>query len=871
MSVVIGVPAAGAARTVAVMLLALLWMQVETASAQDARVYRDRVEPHWFADGTRFWYRLELADRKSEFVVVNAVNGTRQPAFDHALAATLISAKTGREHTKDQLPVQSIEFPQNSDDATDSPSDPAVQARPTVILSGQAGRFRFDQSKGELTVLDMPDTAGEQSLFMPPRPSGSSTRDTQIVLTNRLDHPIELFWISPESEERTYGRIANGETREQHTFVGHVWMVRRNDGSPIGCFEASESGAPIVISASTKTERDSRSTRPGRRRRPQDAPQLSRSPDGLTDVFVREHNLWLKPAAPEAPEAPLTTDATADHTFRCDAQRARLMNLDYERPEAPEADPDVRWSPDSKFLLAFQTTQVAEPKVWYVESTPTDQLQPKLHSYPYLKAGDPIPTATPRLFHAADKREIAVSNELFETPWSLDFVRWDNDGSRFWLRYNARGHQVARLLEVTCATGAVRAIIDESSRTFIHYSADGKSELRWLKDNSVLWASERSGWNHLYRYDLATASVTNAVTSGEWNLRRIEHLDEESGHIWFYAVGIRKDQDPCHEHFCRARLDGTELVVLTDGDGMHAIEWSPDRKWLIDRYSRVDLPPVTELRNAADGSLVVRLEVADASELVAQRGGLPRRFTAMGRDGATDIWGILHLPKDYKPDHKYPVIEQIYAGPHDYHVPKTFRPSYQASSFCDLGFIVVQIDGMGTAWRSKAFHDVCFQNLKDAGFPDRIAWMKAAAIEFPGMDLDRVGIFGGSAGGQNAMAALLWHNDFYKAAVADCGCHDNRMDKIWWNEQWMGYPVGPEYSASSNMENAHLLQGHLMLVVGEMDRNVDPATTTQVVRKLIAAGKDFDFVLIPGAGHGACETPWGRQRRADFFVRHLKP
>ena len=183
--------------------------------------------------------------------------------------------------------------------------------------------------------------------------------------------------------------------------------------------------------------------------------------------------------------------------------------------------------------------------------------------------------------------------------------------------------------------------------------------------------------------------------------------------------------------------------------------------------------------------------------------------------------------------------------------------------------IVVQIDGMGTAWRSKEFHDVCFKNLRDAGFPDRIAWMKAAAKEYPQFDLSRVGIYGGSAGGQNAMAALLWHNDFYKVAVADCGCHDNRMDKIWWNEQWMGWPVDDSYKQNSNMENAHLLKGQLMLTLGELDRNVDPASTTQVVRQLIKHNKDFEFVLVAGAGHGAGESPWAARKRLNFFKRHL--
>ena len=278
---------------------------------------------------------------------------------------------------------------------------------------------------------------------------------------------------------------------------------------------------------------------------------------------------------------------------------------------------------------------------------------------------------------------------------------------------------------------------------------------------------------------------------------------------------------------------------------------------------------VRELRDSKTGELITPLGRQNTKQQFGKR-KLTERFVAKGRDGETDIWGIIHWPINFDSAKKYPVVENIYAGPHDQHVPKSFRTGYgHRHRIADAGMIVVQIDGMGTAWRSKKFHDVCFKNLRDAGFPDRIAWLKAAAEKFPQMDLSRVGIYGGSAGGQNAMAALLWHNDFYKVAVADCGCHDNRMDKIWWNEQWMGWPVDDSYQKNSNMENAHLLKGKLMLTLGELDQNVDPASTTQVVGKLIEHDKDFEFVLIPGKGHGAGESPWAAKKRLNFLKEHL--
>ena len=288
-------------------------------------------------------------------------------------------------------------------------------------------------------------------------------------------------------------------------------------------------------------------------------------------------------------------------------------------------------------------------------------------------------------------------------------------------------------------------------------------------------------------------------------------------------------------------------------------------------YSRVDLPAVHELRRSSDGTLVSELEQANWNDLRKTGWRPPERLVAKGRDGATDIFGVIHRPTNFDPARKYPIIEYIYAGPHDSFVPKRFSPLHGGwvQEMTELGFVVVQMDGMGTSNRSKKFHDVCWKNLGDAGFPDRIAWIKAAAAKYPQLDLARVGIYGGSAGGQNSARAMLAHGDFYKAAVSDCGCHDNRMDKIWWNEQWMGWPVGPHYDEQSNVTQAKHLRGKLMLVVGELDRNVDPATTLQLANALEMADKDYELLIVTGAGHGACETPYGKRRRADFFVRHL--
>ncbi len=326
-------------------------------------------------------------------------------------------------------------------------------------------------------------------------------------------------------------------------------------------------------------------------------------------------------------------------------------------------------------------------------------------------------------------------------------------------------------------------------------------------------------------------------------------------------------KDPYFVHYYRINFDGTGLTTLTTADANHVVNFSPDRAYYVDTYSRVDLPPVSELRR---GGRLARRAAGAADIAALKKAGWkpPEVFVAKGRDGKTDIWGVILRPTNFDPAKKYPVIENIYAGPQGSFVPKSFAAFSGMQATAELGFIVVQIDGMGTNNRSKAFHDVAWKNLGDAGFPDRILWHKAVAAKYPYYDITRVGLYGTSAGGQNSLGGLLFHPDFYKAAVSSAGCHDNRMDKIWWNEQWMGWPIGPEYAASSNVDNAHRLQGKVLLVVGEMDNNVDPASTYQVVNQLIKHNKNFDLLVIPNALHTSGGA-YGDHKRYDFFVQHL--
>ena len=568
------------------------------------------------------------------------------------------------------------------------------------------------------------------------------------------------------------------------------------------------------------------------------------SPDGKYVAFIKNDNICVREVA-TGKETQLSQDGTPGNYYSS----------------------YIQWSPDSKLVAAFRIRPAQKRYVYYVESSPADQLQPKLHKQEYAKPGDELAFKVPCIYGVENGKRLIPSTDLFSHQYEIYALQWNSDSKGITFEYNERGHKVYRVLEVSAEDGSVRPLIEEKEekyvnypRIFRHFLADGKR---------IIWSSERDNYNHLYMYDRATARPTHQITRGEWYVREVQYVDEENQQIYFSANGMNKDEDPYLIHYYRIGFDGKGLTALTPEEGMHKAWYSSDYKYLVDVYSKVDQAPVAVVRSAADGKIVMPLEKADIAQLTANGWKAPEVFTAKGRDGKTDMWGIIYRPSNFDPAKKYPVIEYIYSGPGDQYVPKTFSSyNWWMTSLAELGFIVVQVDGMTTSFRSKEFEEVCYKNLKDAGLPDHIAWIKAAAQKYPYMDIDRVGIFGCSAGGQESTTAVLLHPEFYKAAYSACGCHDNRMDKIWWNELWMGYPVDDSYKECSNVENAHLLQRPLMLVVGEMDDNVDPASTMQVVNALIKANKDFELVVIPDAHHTMGED-FGEHKRYDFFVRNL--
>ncbi len=603
------------------------------------------------------------------------------------------------------------------------------------------------------------------------------------------------------------------------------------------------------------------------------------SPDSSLVAFIRNDNVFI--AKPDGTQArALSTEGTLSHYFSS----------------------YIQWSPDSRYIAVNRIRPIDKRYVYYVESSPADQLQPILHKQEYAKPGDELAQKTPYIFEVATGHTVTPAHELIANHYALDGPRWRKDSQGIRFEYNQRGHQLYRVYEMT-VQGDIRTLIEERADTYVRYSNNFRRDLRG--DSLILWLSERDGYPHLYLFDTATpaksrktvkstssssrpslGSMSNVfavvsssfecpsrqLTSGPWCVRRVLHIDEAKGLLIFTANGRNPDEDPYHIHYYRMNLDGTGLIDLTPEAANHNARFNSDYTAFIDTYSTADTPPVTKVRSVS-GDLVATqattLATADITDLLTAGWVTPEIFVAPGRDGVTPMWGIIQRPTHFDPSKKYPIIEYIYAGPGDSYVPKSFQPSnYYTTALAELGFIVVQLDAMGTSNRGKKFEEICYKNLKDAGFPDRIAWIKAAAAKYPYMDIDRVGIYGCSAGGQESTGAVLFHGDFYKAAYSACGCHDNRMDKIWWNEQWMGYPVDSSYIECSNVENAYRLERPLMLVVGELDDNVDPASTMQVANALIKANKPFELVVIPGAHHTVGEA-YGEHKRFDFFVKHL--
>jgi len=624
-------------------------------------------------------------------------------------------------------------------------------------------------------------------------------------------------------------------------------------------------------------------------RRPQRNRSALRSPDSKWEAFRRDYNLFVR-STDTGQEIQLSHDGEMLYDYASSLPGPTEITA-IEKGIAAQIDSGISgdWSPDSKKIMACRIDQRKSGWFHQVKSVPDQGIRPTLYSFVYPLAGEPnVPAAEFHIFDIEKQTQVKIDTDplpmlYYEYPPS---VRWKKDSSSFSFIQRERGYKVARLRETDAATGKTRTIIEERSETCVDPLT---SYVDYLEDtNEIIWSSQRDGWCHLYLYDWKSGELKNQITKGDWVVRGIERVDEQARQVYFYASGREPllwvpagrgpsqgqacpragGGDPYLRHLYKINLDGTGLVLLTPGHGEHSVTFSPDSKYIIDTYSRVDFAPVTKLRRAADGQLICELEKADIEILLAEGWKWPEPFQAKARDDKTDIYGVLFRPTNFDPSKKYPIVECIYSGPQSFSTPKEFRPYYNAQSVAELGFLVVMVDGLGMGGRSKAFHDYSYKNLGDGGLPDHIAAMRQLAEKYPCMDLSRVGVYGGSAGGYDAAHALLTHPEFYKVAVATSGNHDHRLDKAWWVELWMGYPIGQHYIEQSNVTLANKLKGKLLLLHGDMDDNVHFCATMRFADALIKANKEFDMLIVPNGRHGLAGDYFDR-KRWDYFVKHL--
>jgi dipeptidyl-peptidase-4 len=596
------------------------------------------------------------------------------------------------------------------------------------------------------------------------------------------------------------------------------------------------------------------------------------SPDGKLAVFIRNDNLWLREAA-TGTERQLTTDGVKDFGYATD-------NAGWTKSDRPV----VTWSPDSKKIATYQQDQRGVGEMYLVE---TKVGHPTLQAWKYPLPGDDVvttiqrvvvqvdPPRVVRLRMAPDQHRTSPADDVKRRDGTIEDLQWSPDGSRLAFISTSRDHKHEVLRVANPDTGEVRDVLEETSPTQFE---SGNDRWKFLPGtNEVIWFSERDNWGQLYLYDLQSGKLKNRITSGEGNVTEILRVDEKNRALHFLGVGKEKGRDPYFRHLYRIGFDGKNQILLTPEDADHNVSLSPDGRFFVDSYSKPDVAPVTKLR-AADGRMVLALEKADISPLLATGWKPPMPFTVKARDGVTDLYGLMFRPTDLDPQHKYPVIDYIYPGPQTGSVgSRSFSPARgDHQALAELGFIVVMIDGMGTPNRSKKFHDAYYGDMGDNTLPDQMTGMKQLAERYAWIDIDRAGIWGHSGGGFAACDAMLRppFSDFFKVGISEAGNHDNRGYEDDWGERWQGLLVKNEdgssnYDSQANQNFARNLKGHLLLAHGTMDSNVPPYLTLLVVNELIKANKDFDLLLLPNRSHGFGSEPYMIRRRWDYFVRYL--
>jgi dipeptidyl aminopeptidase/acylaminoacyl peptidase len=594
------------------------------------------------------------------------------------------------------------------------------------------------------------------------------------------------------------------------------------------------------------------------------------SPDGARAAFIRDDNLWVRDLA-TGRETRLTSDGMKDFGYATD-------NAGWIRSDRPV----LLWSPDSKRIATFQQDQRGVGEMYLVH---TQVGHPSLEQWKYPLPGDSVVATIQRvIIDVAAARVVRLQmppdqhrstlcdHVVCRGEWAD--VEWTPDASHLVFVSTSRDHRHEWLRVADAATGAVRDVFDESVETFFE---SGAGRVNWHvlpATGEILWYSERSDWGHLYRYDLTTGRLRGQVTSGSWNVLQVLRVDAATHTVYFTGAG-REGGDPYFRRLYSVRLDGSHLTLLTPEDADHDVAMAPDGRSFVDSYSRPDVPPVSVLRDAT-GRLLLTLERADISRLTATGWRPPVPITVKARDGKTDLYGLLYRPVSFDSTRTYPIINHIYPGPQTGSVgSRSFSAARgDAQALAELGFVVVEIDALGTPLRSKSFHAAYYGDMGDNGLPDQVGAMRELARRYSWIDTTRAGIYGHSGGGYAAADAMLRYPDFFKVGVSEAGNHDNREYEDDWGEKWQGLLVRnadgtTSYDNQANQLQAGRLQGKLLIAYGTTDNNVPPDNSLLLVDELIKANKDFDLLALPNRRHGFGSEPYMIRRRWDYFVRYL--
>ena len=573
-------------------------------------------------------------------------------------------------------------------------------------------------------------------------------------------------------------------------------------------------------------------------------------------------------------ETQLTTDGQQDFGYATD-------NAGWVKSDRPV----LVWSPDSRKIATFQQDERGVGDMYLVN---TSVGHPELQAWKYPLPGDSLIAMIQRVVIDVDNPRVV----RFQMPpdahrstlcdhiicrGSDDWVdvQWFPDGSHVAFVSTSRDHKHEVLRVADAATGAIRDVLREDVPTQ-YESGNGMVNWRVLPaSNQLIWFSERDDWGQLYLYDLTTGQVKNKITTGEGNVAQLRRVDEKTRMLYFVGNARERGRDPYFRHFYRIRMDGTGLTLLTPEDADHDISLAPSGQYFVDTYSRPEVPQVSVLRDL-NGKTVLRLETGDVSALRAIGWKPPVPITVKARDGKTDLYGLMYVPTNLDSTRKYPIVNHIYPGPQTGSVGgRSFSPARgDGQALAELGFVVVEIDGMGTPWRSKSFHDAYFGRMGDNTLPDQVAGMKELARRYRWIDIDRAGIYGHSGGGFAAADAMFRYPDFFKVGISEAGNHDQRNYEDDWGERYQGLlvrtPDGSDsYAAEANQLLAKNLKGKLLLAHGTMDPNVPAYNTLLVVNELIKANKDFDLIMLPNRTHGFGNEPYMVRRRWDYFVKNL--